>query len=54
MNNIHLKLISPEDHLTDELERINQASFPDCERNSITDLFDSGNDGNLDMLGIFY
>ena len=53
MNNIHLKLISPEDHLTDELERINQASFPECERNSITDLFDSGNDGNLDMLGIF-
>lgn len=35
------------------LEKINEESFPVNERNSVDDLFDSGRDGNLDIIGIY-
>ena len=35
------------------MDRINEVSFPECERNSLDDLYASGADGNLDMLGIY-
>lgn len=35
------------------LDRINEESFPECERNSLDDLYNTGHDGNLDVLGIY-
>ena len=35
------------------LDAINVEAFPECERTSLDDLYDTGNEGNLDIIGIY-
>lgn len=50
---IQLRIILQNSPDKSELEMINEESFPVNERNSIDDLFASGRDGNLDIIGIY-
>ncbi len=50
---IQLRLIPQDSSEKIKLEIINEEAFPINERNSIDDLYASGKDGNLDMLGIY-
>lgn len=50
---IQLRIISQDSPDKARLESINEEAFPVNERNSIDDLYASGSDGNLDMLGIY-
>lgn len=52
-NEIQLRLVLQDSPDKSKLEMINEESFPVNERNSIDDLFDSGRDGNLDIIGIY-
>ncbi|MBR4200474.1 MAG: GNAT family N-acetyltransferase [Oscillospiraceae bacterium] len=50
---VALRILTQDSPETARLETINEVSFPECERNAISDLFASGRDGNLDMIGIY-
>ncbi len=50
---IQLRIITQGSSDKLKLEAINEEAFPISERNSIDDLYDSGSDGNLDMIGIY-
>lgn len=52
-HNVQLRIIPQNSPEKLKLETINEESFPISERNSIDDLYASGNDGNLDMIGIY-
>lgn len=52
-NEIQLRIVLQDSPDKFELETINEESFPINERNSIDDLYASGQDGNLDMIGIY-
>lgn len=51
--NIQLRIITQDSSDKLKLETINEEAFPISERNSIDDLYASGSDGNLDMIGIY-
>lgn len=50
---IQLRIITQNSPDKTRLEAINEEAFPVNERNSIDDLFASGRDGNLDIIGIY-
>lgn len=50
---IVLRPVAREDPDTALLEGINREAIPENERNSLYDLFDTGEDGNLSVLGIY-
>lgn len=50
---IQLRIILQGSHDKSELDKINEEAFPIKERCSIDDLFNSGRDGNLDIIGIY-
>ncbi|EWM52279.1 GNAT family N-acetyltransferase [Ruminococcus flavefaciens] len=50
---VQLKQVFRDDRDKEILDLINNKAFPANERNSLDDLYDSGSDGNLDMLGIY-
>ncbi len=50
---IQLWIIPKDSPDISKLEIINEEAFPISERNSIDDLYASGRDGNLDMIGIY-
>ncbi|MBE6856463.1 MAG: GNAT family N-acetyltransferase [Ruminococcus sp.] len=50
---IQLRIITQNSPDKARLEAINEEAFPVNERNSIDDLFASGGDGNLDIIGIY-
>lgn len=52
-HNVQLRIIPQNSSEKIKLEMINEEAFPSSERNSIDDLYASGNDGNLDMIGIY-
>ena len=49
---IRLVSLSPDAPELPALEAINREAIPESERNSLADLFATGEDGNLDILGI--
>lgn len=51
--NVQLRIVTQNSPEKSELETINEEAFPISERNSIDDLYASGNDGNLDVIGIY-
>lgn len=50
---VQLRIITQNSPEVSKLEIINEEAFPISERNSIDDLYASGHDGNLDMIGIY-
>ncbi len=50
---VQLRIITQNSSDKQKLKTINEEAFPISERNSIDDLFASGRDGNLDMIGIY-
>lgn len=52
-NDVVLRPVKQDDKDKSVLDRINEESFPECERNSLDDLYETGTDGNLHIIGIY-
>lgn len=50
---VRLEAVAPDSPYKNALEAINEEAFPECERVSLDELFATGKDGNLEIVGIF-